>query len=294
MAAHDNRLNSSWSGMDSVPDISDEEYILWRTLLEERTGMILPDERRSFLVTSLGIRMREIGFPDYASYYDYVLDGTQGAVEWAILVDRLTVHETRFFRHLPSIELIREKLLPEWTEVPGENKNLHLWSVGCSTGEEPYTLGILLDEFRETDKCDYYFGITASDISLASLSTGRKAIYHNRKLRDVEPHIKERYFTRINDTHVEVVSELRKRVCFAQMNVLDMARVPVGQVHMIMCQNLLIYFDKERRIEILNNLVKHMLPGAALILGSGEILGWMPPELERIDYNDTLAFRRKV
>jgi len=294
MAAQDNRLNSSWPGMETVPDISDEEYVLWRALLEERTGMILPDERRSFLVTSLGIRMREIGFNDYASYYEHVRNGTQGAVEWAILVDRLTVHETRFFRHPSSVELIREKLLPEWTEFPGENKNIHVWSVGCSTGEEPYTLAVLLEEFRDTDKCEYYYGITGSDISLASLSTGRKGIYHSRKLRDVEPKLIERYFTRVDDTHFEVNEELRKRICFAQMNVLDMTRVPVGKVHLIFCQNLLIYFDKERRVEILNNLVAHMLPGAALILGSGEILGWMPPELERIDYNDTLAFRRKA
>jgi chemotaxis methyl-accepting protein methylase len=280
--------------MEPVPDISDEEYINWRALLEERTGMILPDERRSFLVTSLGIRMREIGFNNYASYYQHIQNGTQGAVEWATLVDRLTVHETRFFRHASSVELIREKLLPEWTEFPDENKNLHFWSVGCSTGEEPYTLAILLDEFRETDKCDYYYGVTGSDISLASLATGRKGIYHARKLREVDPDITDRYFNRIDDTHFEVVPELRKRICFAQMNVLDMSRVPVGKVHLVFCQNLLIYFDKERRIEILNNLVAHMLPGAALILGSGEILGWMPPELERIAYNDTLAFRRMV
>lgn len=292
MAAQDNRLNSSWSGMEPVPDISDEEYVIWRALLEERTGMILPDERRSFLVTSLGIRMREIGFNSYASYYQHIQNGTQGAVEWATLVDRLTVHETRFFRHASSVELIREKLLPEWTEFPDDNKNLHFWSVGCSTGEEPYTLAILLNEFRETDKCDYYYGITGSDISLASLATGRKGIYHARKLREVDPDITKRYFNRVDDTHFEVIPELRKRICFAHMNVLDMARIPVGKVHLIFCQNLLIYFDKERRIEILNNLVAHMLPGAALILGSGEILGWMPPELERIVYNDTLAFRR--
>ena len=294
MPAQDNSLNSSWPGVDSVPDISDEEYVRWRALLEERTGMILPDERRSFLVTSLGIRMREIGFNNYSNYYDHVQNGTQGSVEWAILVDRLTVHETRFFRHPSSVALIREKLLPEWTGSLGENKSLHFWSVGCSTGEEPYTLAILLDEFRETDKCDYYYGVTASDISLASLATGRKGIYHARKLRGVEPQLVQRYFNRINDTHFEVAPEIRKRVCFAQMNVLDMASVPVGKVHLIFCQNLLIYFDKERRIEILNNLVAHMLPGAALVLGSGEILGWMPPELERIDYNDTLAFRRKA
>ena len=278
--------------MDPVPAIDEEEYLRWKVLLEERTGMILPNERRSFLVTSLGIRMREIGFNDYASYYDYINKGMQGKVEWSVLVDRLTVHETRFFRHPSSVELIREYLLPHWTQNPGEFPSLYFWSVGCSTGEEPYTLAVLLDEFRQTEKCDYYYGVTASDISLASLATGRRGIFHARKLRGVDPEIVAQYFHRVDDTHYEVDAELRKRVCFAQMNVLDMARAPVGKVHLIMCQNLLIYFDRERRIEILNNLAGHLHPGGVLVLGSGEILGWRPEGFERIDYNDTLAYRR--
>jgi chemotaxis protein methyltransferase CheR/type IV pilus assembly protein PilK len=255
--------------------------------------MILPNERRSFLVTSLGIRMREIGYSDYASYYDFISKGTQGKVEWSVLVDRLTVHETRFFRHPSSVELIREHLLPQWTTSPAEQTSLHFWSVGCSTGEEPYTLAMLLDEFRETEQCNYYYGVTASDISLASLATGRRGIYHARKLRGVDEDTVEHYFRRIDDTHYEIDPELRKRICFAHINVLDMARVPVSKVHLIVCQNLLIYFDRERRIEILNNLARHLHPGGVLILGSGEILGWKPQDFERIDYNDTLAFRLK-
>jgi chemotaxis methyl-accepting protein methylase len=293
VAVQDNTLKTAWTGMTPVPEIDEDEYLRWKLMLEDRTGMILPNERRSFLVTSLGIRMREIGYSDYASYYDFISKGTQGKVEWSVLVDRLTVHETRFFRHPSSVELIREHLLPQWTTSPAEQTSLHFWSVGCSTGEEPYTLAMLLDEFRETEQCNYYYGVTASDISLASLATGRRGIYHARKLRGVDEDTVEHYFRRIDDTHYEIDPELRKRICFAHINVLDMARVPVSKVHLIVCQNLLIYFDRERRIEILNNLARHLHPGGVLILGSGEILGWKPQDFERIDYNDTLAFRLK-
>jgi chemotaxis protein methyltransferase CheR/type IV pilus assembly protein PilK len=254
--------------------------------------MILPDERRSFLTTSLGIRMREIGFTDYHAYHEYVLSGREGTVEWAILVDRLTVHETRFFRHMASVHLLRDLVLPQWMSQDEPPKTIQCWSVGCSTGEEPYTLAMVLDHFQETDYCKYYFGITASDISLASLSTGRKGVYHSRKLRDVDAVLRSKYFNRVSDTHFEVSEELRKRICFAQLNVLEMDRVPVGKVHLIFCQNMLIYFDRERRVEILNSLVEHLLPGGVLILGAGEILGWQPPILEKIEFNDTLAFRR--
>ena len=275
-----------------MPSMEDDHYLEWKLLLEQRTGMILPDERRSFLTTSLGIRMREVGYKSYRDYYNFVLTGREGTIEWATLVDRLTVHETRFFRHMSSVKLIRDVLLPEWMSQDELPQTLNIWSVGCSTGEEPYTLAMVLEEFRDTDYAEYYYGITASDISTASLSTGRKGIYHSRKLREVDERTRRKYFKRIDDTHFQVNEGIRKRVCFSQLNVLEMERIPFGKMHMIFCQNMLIYFDKDRRIEILNNLIEHLEPGGVLILGAGEILGWKPPILEKIEFNDTLAFRR--
>ena len=284
--------NAAWSGIESMPSMEDDHYLEWKLLLEQRTGMILPDERRSFLTTSLGIRMREVGFSNYREYYNFVLQGQGGKIEWATLVDRLTVHETRFFRHMSSVKLIRELLLPQWMSQDVIPKTLNVWSVGCSTGEEPYTLAMVLDDFRDTDHADYYFGITASDISTASLSTGRKGIFHSRKLREVDDVTRRKYFTRVDDTHYQVNEVIRKRICFSHLNVLEMDRIPFGKMHMIFCQNMLIYFDRQRRIEILDNLINHLEPGGVLILGAGEILGWKPPTLEKIDFNDTLAFRR--
>jgi len=284
--------NAAWSGIESMPSMEDDHYLEWKLLLEQRTGMILPDERRSFLTTSLGIRMREVGFREYRDYYNFVLQGREGTIEWTTLVDRLTVHETRFFRHISSVKLIRELLLPEWMSQEEPPKSLNVWSVGCSTGEEPYTLAMVLDDFRDSDYADYYYGITASDISTASLSTGRKGIFHSRKLREVDDATRRKHFTRVDDTHYQVNENLRKRICFSQLNVLEMDRIPFGKMHMIFCQNMLIYFDKDRRVEILNNLIEHLEPGGVLILGAGEILGWKPPILEKIDFNETLAFRR--
>ncbi len=280
-------------GLETLPDMDDAQFTKWRELLEARTGMHLPDERRSFLVTSLGIRMRQLGYTDYQAYYDHVLHGRRGAVEWATLVDRLTVHETRFFRHASSLELIRECFLPQWVEENTPPFNLHAWSVGCSTGEEPYSLAMVIDEFLEGTGQPYYFGITACDISLAALSVGRRGLYHRRKLRQVDAILRRKYFNKKNENEYEVKRELRQRVCFAQLNVLELGTAPVGRMHLIFCQNLLIYFDREKRVQILGNLTQHLEPGGMLILGAGEILGWAPPALERMSCNDTLAFRRR-
>jgi chemotaxis protein methyltransferase CheR/type IV pilus assembly protein PilK len=285
-------MECSWSGLDSLPELDDEQYAQWKNLLEARTGMMLPNERRSFLATSLGLRMREIGFNDYQSYYEFIASGAPGEIEWATLVDRLTVHETRFFRHVSSIQLLRDNFMPRWIETNEAPYSLQIWSVGCSTGEEPYTLAMVMDDYLDRLNKEYYLGVTASDISMASLATGRKAIYHRRKLTEMEPGLFDKYLQKIDSQRYQVVDSLRKRVCFAHLNVLDMKRAPIGKMDIIFCQNMLIYFDRDARIEIIKSLIKHLREGGILILGAGEILGWTPDSMERITFNETLAFRR--
>lgn len=277
-----------------MPEMDKAQFSRWSALLEERTGMMLPEERRSFLVTNLAIRMREIGCADFESYYDYLVSGRRGVVEWATLVDRLTVHETRFFRHLNSLDLLRDYFLPEWSSGRDTPLSMNIWSVGCATGEEAYTLAMVVDNHFAQPGGEYYIGVTGTDISLASLAVGRRGEYDIRKLTEVDAGLLRRYMTKTGERHYRVNEDLRRRVCFAQLNVLDMKKAAVGMMDLIYCQNLLIYFNRERRINILNNLARHLNPGGLLVLGSGEILGWDHPDLERVSYEKTLAFHRKM
>jgi len=120
-------------GMKSLPPISDEQFELWQTFIEARTGMTVGPSRRSFLETNLAIRMREIGISDYDVYYEQLMAGPAAEREWAILVDRLAVQETSFFRHPSSYALVRSFIAERLLKDP-QKKSLHLWSVGCSTG----------------------------------------------------------------------------------------------------------------------------------------------------------------
>ena len=122
-------------------DMSQAEFRDWQALLEERTGVVINEQRRAFLQTNLTARMRELGVGDYASYYRQVTDGPRGAVEWSTLLDRLTVQETRFFRHRPSFEVL-ERYLRGRLAIDEQQQPLALWSVGCSSGEEPYSMAI--------------------------------------------------------------------------------------------------------------------------------------------------------
>lgn len=264
----------------------------WIELLEKRTGITLPESRRSFLETSLNIRMHELGIESYQAYFNHLLSGHEGNIEWETLVDRLTVHETRFYRDQQAIKLIRDVYLARLEDKPAKKTSINVWSVGCATGEETYSLAIDLDDYLSSTGKDYYYALTGSDISAAAIVTAREAMYRNNRLTNVPDHFLDHYFEKENETTFKVKEFLRKRVCFSQLNLLDLKHARVGMMDVIFCQNVLIYFKREQRIQMLNDMVSHLKPGGMLVLGAGEIHGWAHPDMESVAYEGTLAFRR--
>lgn len=282
-------------GIKSLTPISDEQFELWQTLIEARTGMTVGAARRSFLETNLGIRMREIGVSDYETYYEQLMTGPAAEREWAVLVDRLTVQETSFFRHTSSFALVRAHIAEIMAKDAGR-KALHLWSVGCSTGEEPYSLAMQTDvQLSEMQRTDVYFGVTASDISLPTLARARAGIYGERRLHNVPTAWKQKFFQPVpGRKELQVGQDLKRRIAFVQLNIMELDRVPLADMDVIYCQNVLIYFRRFRKRDILANLAARLAPGGLLVLGVGEALDWAHPALVRVDYPDTLAFRRKA
>jgi len=277
------------------PQMERDQFQQWAALLKDRTGMRLPDNRISFLVTNLGMRMRELGFTEYQEYYEFLQNGREAKVEWDRLVHHLTVHETRFLRNESTLALICNSYLPE---VIGSSEatpvTINVWSVGCSTGEEPYSVAMATDDYMSQQGIEYYLGITASDISRDALAIGRKGIYSRKRIKQIEPEWLDKYFTAIGDDKFQVEETLRKRVCFNHLNILNIGQMPIGMMNIIICQNLLIYFDKEQRIQIVNTLADHLLPGGLMVLGVGELLNWEHPQVKRYPYANTLAFRREM
>jgi len=282
------------SALKPFPEMGKHQFEQWVALLENRTGMRLPSNRRSFLVTNLSIRMRQLGFGDYQEYYDHLHSGRGGHVEWDKLVHYLTVHETRFLRHEDSLALIRDCYLPKSPLKPKERPTtVHVWSVGCSTGEEPYSIAMAVDDQMRKIGREFYLGVIASDISRSAIAVGRAGVYSKNQVKSIGPEWLSKYFVKLPDGRYQVVQELRQRVCFNHVNVVDMDESSIGAMDVIMCQNLLIYYDRERRVEIVNKFVDHLTPGGILILGVGELINWSHPDMTRLNYANTLAFRHK-
>ncbi len=295
MLINDAMNKEHWS-LSSLRPMTDEEFHLWQALIETRVGMTVGESRRSFLCTNLGVRMRELGLHDYDTYYERLVQGAGAASEpeWSVLVDRLTVQETSFFRHQPSFDCYGRFVADS---IRDHRRNqLNIWSVGCSTGEEPYSLAMQLQVQLDASgrAQEIFWGITATDISLPTLAKGREAIYPVRRTEQVPEIWRKKFFLPCGKDRLQIIPELRAKVCFAQVNIMELAKAPFFDMDVVFCQNVLIYFKRFRKRDIVSHLVQKLTPGGILILGVNEMVDWQHPELERVRDPGVLAFRRRL
>lgn len=307
----------AWS-MQKTTALTEPEFELWNKLLEERTGILLNAQQQAFLQTQIAIRMRELGFTEYSAYYKKVTDGIWGKAEWSVLVDRLLIKETSFFRHEHSYEcvqrLVNERIIKHVQPYTlrdvnadakvDQNKKTDLrkkdfdsfdvWSVGCSTGEEPYSLAILLNNSFERANLKPFFGIFATDISMPALSKAREGIFYNRRLESLSQKDREKYFKDLGNGRSKIVDSIQERLCFSQCSVIDKNTMPVEKMDLIFCQNVLIYFRQWRRREIVQNLIDHLKPGGVLILGLGEMRDWEHEQLTRYPDDKVQAYIKRA
>lgn len=280
----------AWS-LRRLPALSDSQFLQWSKLLEERTGIQLVLSQKALIETQLSIRMRELGYEDYDYYFQRVNDGVSGMLEWSILVDRVAVKETSFFRHRPSLETVR-RYLQSKIDNQQLKGSFDVWSVGCATGEEAYSLAMVINDCFELATLDPYYGITALDISSSALSKARAGRYNVRKLDEVKPEEIKRYLHQCADGSYEVLSKLRDRVCFTHGNIIRANSMPAVKVDVIYCQNLLVYFRRWLRRDILNTLVEHLKPGGLLVIGLGEAVDWEHPRMQRTALDEVQAYLR--
>jgi len=270
-------------------DLDDQQLKDWTLLLERRLGLFIAPERRSFLASGLRACMRETGHRDYSQYHDYMASAAQHAEQWSLLVDRLTVHETCFFRHESSMNLVRDVVLPAACE---QGDSVAAWSVGCATGEETYSLAMLIDSYCSSLPKVCSYRVIGTDISVPSLRHARAGVYLNRRLSDLSESFRKRYCQPLSNARFSIDVRLRDKVEFFPLNLRDVAQAPFDNLNLIYCQNLLIYYDRPRRLQLVDCLAGFLCPGGVLVLGPGELLNWQHPRMEKVRFDDTLAYRR--
>jgi chemotaxis methyl-accepting protein methylase len=280
----------NWS-IVNAPDLSDQQFSEWKQLLEDRVGIRVGDSQKQFLQSQVSMRMREIGEEDFSLYLDRLKDGVEGKLEWAILLDRLVVKETSFFRHQPSYDFVcaylQNKINNQSLDEPFE-----VWSLGCSTGEEPYSLAMLINEIFELAKLEPYFGITGTDVSRMAISRAREAVFSQKKIEFVPVALRYKYFKSLEKQQFRFDHDVAGKICFSNNNIMNLEKMPPQKFDLVYCQNLLVYFAQATRKALLDSVVEKLKAGAILILGLGEVTNWKNAKVERLARADVQAYVR--
>ena len=258
-------------------DITAAEYHRIRDLLLEMTGIALGASRRTLVVARLGRRVRALGLQTFSEYCDHLATADPEGHERQELLNCLTTHETRFWREPHHFDFIRHTLVPAWQAraTRGGSRRIRVWSAGCSTGEEPYSLAITLLEALGTP-LRFDLAILATDIDTAVLETARRGVYPLARL-GAQPQLRlRRFFLRGHGAsvgQVRVRPEVRSLVTFRALN-LAAARWPLRRsFDVICCRNVIIYFDRPTQERVCAHLLTQLAPGGHLLLGHSESLG---------------------
>jgi chemotaxis protein methyltransferase CheR len=255
----------------SLSRLSMEEFQLLAALVFTKTGINLPATKKVMLESRLNKRLRALKIESFKSYIQLLDGGLDMAGEIIHMIDVVTTNKTDFFREPHHFTYLVEKILPELAQSKPDVK---IWSAACSSGEEPYTLAMVMETFA-SQRHGFYYDIFASDISTAMLEKAALAIYPADKVACIPQETKKRYLLKSRDLEkptVRIAPLLRGKVRFERINLMDTI-LPVDEAFdIIFCRNVLIYFDRKTQLEVVKKLTSHLAVGGYLFIGHSESL----------------------
>lgn len=255
---------------DETIPLADGEFRLLRDLIREYCGIFFDDGSRFLLERRLSRRLKLHHLNDFRDYYRLLLYDKRKEDELTAAVEVLTVNETFFFREKNQLKAFSDEILPEIREINREKKKVRIWSAGCSTGEEPYTIAMLILEYGGLYGWD--IEILGSDINQRVLTTARRGVYRKNSFRTAEPYLIRKYFKE-EDGSFLISEDVKRLVSFSCLNLLDPFKVRfMGQMDLIFCRNVLIYFDHPARKKVVENFHSNLVEGGYLLLGHAESL----------------------
>ena len=256
--------------------LGDREFRKLAEYIEGTYGIRMPESKRVMLESRLHKRLRVLEMTDFREYLEYVFEDRGGDNELVNMVDAVTTNKTDFFREPDHFDWLASNLGRFYDDYGwGSRDNpLRIWSCAASTGEEPYTLAIVMEEFRRVQP-RFEYTILASDLSAGVLEQARKAVYPEARIEPISPQLRSRYFLRSKDRSlalVRVKRDLRRRVRFVRLNLMDDDYGLRERFHVLFCRNVIIYFERPRQMQLLGKLVRYIESEGYLFLGHSETL----------------------
>ncbi|UZP68434.1 protein-glutamate O-methyltransferase CheR [Desulfovibrio mangrovi] len=254
--------------------VSDEEFRQLRDFIYDQCGIYIADNRKYLIENRLANRLKELNLKTFGEYYYFLRYDAGKRQELSKLFEVVTTNETSFYRNPPQLKVFEENVLPPLLDDlrKKRQKKLRIWSAGCSTGEEPYTIAMILHDVLKTEISAWDIKITANDLSEAVLMSARRGIYTEYALRTTPKEIVSRYFTQ-SDLVYKVKPEVKRLVSFGQINLSDRMQLKrVEPSHVVFCRNVIIYFDDNMKKQVIGSFYDNLLPGGSMLIGHSESL----------------------
>ncbi len=257
---------------EQIIPLPDDIFRLLRDLIHGYCGIYFDDGSKFLLERRLSRRLEQHRLKNFEEYYHFLKYDRKREEELVVLVDNLTTNETYFFRESPQLRAFSDEILPELRRTLADRKVLRIWSAGCSTGEEPYTIAILLLESGDWWR-DWQIEILGSDINQRVLHTARKGVYKKSAHRMTSPEMLAKYFVQDEKNDYRIIDRVKELVSFSSVNLLDPHKTClISNMDVIFCRNVIIYFDREAKKKVIESFYQKLREGGYLLLGHSESL----------------------
>ncbi len=282
-------LNAAQSQANSF--ITDEEFAKFSEFFYRKTGILFDSSKKYFVDRRIGERMQKNGCETFREYFATVRFEVDGE-EMQRLVNQMTVNETYFFREDYQFQALVSGILPEFASRKDKGQSIRIWSVPCSSGEEPYSLAIyILEHWPDADRFD--IEIMASDIDSAILAQAAAGIYGERSLQRLSPDLRRKYFVAQKNNQFKISEELRTSIDFSRVNVVDPLQMRrFREIDVIFCRNMLIYFDDKSRLEVIEAMYDCLAPGGYICLGHSESMSRISSLFRAKKYADAIIYQK--
>lgn len=251
-------------------DLPDDVFRQLREQIYKRTGMFFSDSSKYLIQKRLSPRAKELNFDSFQQYFYFLQYDSRAETEYDRIFDLVTTNETYFFREPAQLAAFAEEIVPEILDRK-HVKRVRVWSAGCASGEEPYSIAMLLSEGGWFDRAA--FEIFGSDLNQQVLMKARRGRYRESAFRAISPELRHKYFSREADGSWKISDDIRNRVSFGRLNIYDEGRVALlGLLDVVFCRNVIIYFDDASKRRVIQTLYNRLVDGGFLLLGHAESL----------------------
>lgn len=276
--------------------MSDHTFYLLRDIIYDQSGIYFSDNKKYLLENRLLRRVEEGGFDSFDRYIEFLKYGPGRERELSILFDIITTNETSFFRDINQLSVFSDAILPRVIKDLESKriKRLKIWSAACSTGEEPYTLSmIILEKFPHLLKTGWDIEIYGSDISEGVLSSARRGEYTTYSVRNVPPPYLTKYFTKNSNGRYCVKPDVKSLIRFSKINLFDDIKIRMlSGMQIIFCRNVLIYFDERSKKRVISKLYDCLISGGYLFIGHAESLFNISRAFKFVSVNNVLIYQK--